>query len=210
MHPHGAASCRCATRPVLRTRPGHPTLVLAGMLLVVGVALIQTAHAQETPLPLELQPYQVHIQIGFEDSPEFSAESRAAILARVRDGLARYVGAFWQCDIAEEHGTFFTGLAAFKRLRVETLPPGAVSNDVQKVYFLWVQNAGAGASVAGREWDLLTRRIGPIAVNSVVDRRDIPETILAILHDLFRPIAAIVPSNGNCPVSSSKSITPRL
>jgi hypothetical protein len=22
--PHGAASCRCATRPVLRTRPGHP------------------------------------------------------------------------------------------------------------------------------------------------------------------------------------------
>ena len=24
LNPHDAASCRCATRPVLRTRPGHP------------------------------------------------------------------------------------------------------------------------------------------------------------------------------------------
>jgi|GEM_PF-3714102 len=28
LHPHGAASCRFATRPVLRTRPGHPSLDL--------------------------------------------------------------------------------------------------------------------------------------------------------------------------------------
>jgi hypothetical protein len=26
LHPYGAASCRYATRPVLRTRPGHPAL----------------------------------------------------------------------------------------------------------------------------------------------------------------------------------------
>ena len=26
LEPHGAASCRFATRPVLRTRPGHPRL----------------------------------------------------------------------------------------------------------------------------------------------------------------------------------------
>jgi hypothetical protein len=174
-------------------RPGHPSMMLAGMLLVVSVALIQSASAQETPLPLELQPYEVRIQIGFEDNPEFSAESRQAILRRVRDGLARYVGEFWRCDVAEEHGTFFTGLAALKRLRVEGLPPGAVSSEVQKVYFLWVQNAGAGARVAGREWDLLTRRLGAVAVNSVADRRDIPETILSIVHDLFRPIAAVEP-----------------
>ncbi len=178
----------------LTGRPGHPTVTIAGILLAMGVALNHTAIAQEAPLPLELQPYEVRIQIGFEDNPEFSAESREAMLVRVRDGLARYVGEFWRCDVAQEHGTFFTGLAALKRLRVESLPAGAVSGEVQKVYFLWVQNAGAGASVAGREWDLLTRRLGAVAVNSVVDRRDIPETILAIVRDLFRPVAAVVPS----------------
>ena len=28
---HGAASCRCATRPVLRTRPGHPVQVIVAL-----------------------------------------------------------------------------------------------------------------------------------------------------------------------------------
>src|SRR5229473_1983984 len=29
LNPHGAESCRCATRPVLRTRPGHPESLVA-------------------------------------------------------------------------------------------------------------------------------------------------------------------------------------
>src|SRR5262245_59211240 len=33
---HGAASCRCATRPVLRTRPGHPPEFLISLRLQPG------------------------------------------------------------------------------------------------------------------------------------------------------------------------------
>jgi hypothetical protein len=177
-----------------RCPPGHPTLPLFVALVVAGVAVAQTASAQDAPLPLELQPYRVRLQIGFEDTPQFSAEFRAAVLENVRDRLTRYVGAFWQWEVNEEKGEFFTGLPALKRLRVESLPRGLISDDVQKVYLLQVQNAGAGASVAGREWDLLTRQLSALAVNSVYDRREIAETVLAILRDLFRPIAAIEPS----------------
>ena len=175
-------------------RPGHPALALVLLLFITTAAAAQTAGAQEPPLPLELQSYSVRLRIGFEDAPQLSAESRAAILESVRDRLARYVGAFWQYEVNEEMGEYFTGLAALKRLRVESLPGTPDADDVQKVYFLQVENSGAGAIIAGREWDLLTRRLGTIAVNSVYDRREIGETILAIVRDVFRPIAAIEPS----------------
>ena len=46
MHAYGAASCRFATRPVLRTRPGRPKSALPTLI---------TEHAdlQVTPLPFE-------------------------------------------------------------------------------------------------------------------------------------------------------------
>ena len=143
------------------------------------------------PMPIKLQPCHVEVLIGFDNVPEFSEEFRQLVLDGMRDGLQRYVGEHWHSTVAEERGQTFSGLAALKRLRVETIPREAVAEDVQKVYLLHVHASGAGYDVAGREWDTLTRQMGAVAVNSNFDRREIAETLLAVVHDLYRPIAAV-------------------
>ena len=62
---------------------------------------------------------------------------------------------------------------------------------MHKVYLLSVQSSGSGYRVAGREWDVVTRQLGEIAFQSAAERDAIPEALLAVLHGVFRPIAAI-------------------
>lgn len=152
--------------------------------------------AAEPPRPvappsIEMQPYRVQVLVGFENVPQFSDEFRLSVLDGVREGLERYVGEFWQCTVAEEQGMIFSGLAALKRLRIETIPREALPDGVQKAYLVCVQASGAGFYVAGREWDTLTRQLGAVAVRNGYDRREISETLLAVVHDLYRPVAAV-------------------
>ncbi|MGE5193927.1 MAG: hypothetical protein ACM3U2_15645 [Deltaproteobacteria bacterium] len=143
------------------------------------------------PVPIELHPYHVQIQVGFENDPQFSDEFRRSVLDGIREGLERYVGAFWQSTIAEEQGRIFAGLAALRRLRVDALPKDALSGEMQKAYLLSVQTSGPGYRVAGREWDVITHQLGELAFRSVPERSEISEAVLAVLRDVFRPLAAV-------------------
>jgi hypothetical protein len=143
------------------------------------------------PIPIQLQRYRVQVLVGFENVPHFSEEFRRSVLESVREGLARYVGEFWESAVAEERGRIFSGLPALKRLGVERIPPGAIADDLQKVYLLWIRASGAGFEVAGREWDVLTHQLGALTVHSGYDRREISETLLAVIHDVYRPVAAV-------------------
>jgi hypothetical protein len=143
------------------------------------------------PIPPDLQPYQVEMRVGFENDPQFGDEFRRVVLDGSRAGLERYVGQFWNCTVAEEQGKIFTGLPALKRLRGETLPKDAFPAEAHKVFLLSVQSAGSGYRVAGREWDVITRQLGEIMFQSVAERSEIPEALLAVVHDVFRPIAAV-------------------
>ncbi len=143
------------------------------------------------PLPLPLERYRVQVLVGFDNVPHFSEEFRRSVLQSVHEGLDRYIGEFWECTVTEERGKIYSGLPALKRLRFETIPPGVVADDVQKVYLLWVRASGAGFDVSGREWDTLTHQLGALAANSGYDRRGVADTVLAVIHGLYRPIAAI-------------------
>jgi hypothetical protein len=148
-------------------------------------------------IPPDLQPYQVQMQVGFENDPQFNGEFRRAVLAALREGLERYVGQFWNCTIAEEQGKIFTGLPALRRLRGEALPKDAFPAEAHKVFLLSVHSEGSGYRVAGREWDVITRQLGEMAFQAVAERGEIPEALLAVVHDVFRPIAAVAtPKSG--------------
>jgi hypothetical protein len=149
------------------------------------------ARAPAPPLPIELQPYRVQVQIGFERDAQFGDEFRRSVLEGVRDGLDRYVGDFWQATVAEEQGRLYTGLAALNRLRFETIPATALPADLHKVYLLAVQADGARFRVAGRECDTVTRQLGPLAVQLVSETSEISEALLAVMRDVFRPVAAV-------------------
>src|SRR5262249_28608750 len=137
------------------------------------------------------QPYRVQVQIGFERAAQFGEEFRRSVLDGVREGLDRYVGEFWQCTVAEEQGKSYVGLAALNRLRFETIPRSAVHADIHKVYLLAVQADGARFRIAGRECDTVVRQLGPLAVHSVSETSEIAEGLLAVIRDVFRPVAAI-------------------
>jgi len=156
-----------------------------------GEAPASAAPQQAAPIPVELQPCRVQVLIAFDNVPEFSAEFRQSVLDGVRDGLERFVGEHWHSMVTEERGKIFSGQAALKRLRVETIPRAAVAEDVQKVYLLHVHSSGAGFDVAGREWDVLTHRLGAVVVNSAYDWREIGETLLAVVHDVYRPVGTV-------------------
>jgi hypothetical protein len=142
-------------------------------------------------IPHELQPYQVEIRVGFESDPRFDDEFRQSVFDGVREGLERYVGNLWRSTIVEERGRIFAGLAALRRLRVEDLPKDAAAGEVQKVYFLSVRSSGPGYRLAGREWDVITRQLGELAVRSVSGSGEISEGLLAVLREVFRPLAAV-------------------
>jgi hypothetical protein len=143
------------------------------------------------PIPIELQPYQVQIHVGFENDPQFGDAFRRSVLDGVCEGLERYVGEFWRYTVAEEQGKIFAGTAALRRLRGEGLPQDAVAGETQKVYLLSVQTSGPEYRVAGREWDVFTRQLGELAFRSVSGRSDVPEAVLAVVRDVFRPLAAV-------------------
>lgn len=182
----------------------HISLALLAIFQAAGPAA-----AQET---FESLPYSVRVNIAFEAGPRFNSQFRRDLLKQVADGLERSVGEFWQAEVVEESGSTFAGLAALKRLAAESLirvpkpvEPAAdepataetLPVDPDKQYFLWVEGAGAGFSVAGREFDNATRQLGPLTTGSVLDRGEISVALLTAIARLFRPIAAVEqPRNG--------------
>lgn len=160
-----------------------------------AIVLLCLAHCATTRAatdsPLESQPYHVRIQIGFASSPQFDARFRQRILEQVAQGIERYVGELWQCEVTEEQGQIFSGLAALERLESGTTLEQSFPADVQKVYLLYLDASGAAIQSAGREWDVPVRQLGPLTTRAVRDRRDVSESLLALVNELFRPVAEI-------------------
>ncbi len=149
------------------------------------------ARVPVAPVAIEREPYHIEVRVDFDNAPWCDYEFRRRVLDEIREGLERYAGEFWQCTIAEEEGKIFSGLAGLRRLRPDTLPRDAIASDVQKVFLLSVETRGAGFQIFGREWDAVTRQVGPLVIDRAYDRREIPETALAVMHEVFRPIIAV-------------------
>jgi len=142
-------------------------------------------------MPIDRQPYRVHVRVVFENAPQFDAQFRRSILDGVRDGIERCAGPFWQAEVDEETGTIFSGFAALKRLRPEAMGRAGLA-DVHKLFLLSVQLSGGSFAVAGREWDTLTSQLGPLIFGDAsYDRREIADRCVSLVYDLFRPIAVV-------------------
>jgi hypothetical protein len=148
-------------------------------------------------LPLEDRPYRARVRIHFAATAEFDLEFRKSILAQTADGLECCVGSFWRGQIEEEQGTLFCSGAALKRLSSDPLQKHPELVETDKAYFLAVMPQGAALQVSGREWDATTRQLGPVVTRTSLDRRDLPSVLIALIHQLFRPLAEVeLPRNG--------------
>ncbi len=160
-------------------------LVAAASFLCCGIA-----RAADEP-PVETLPYRVRVEIGFESSPQLPSTFRQQVLEQVAQGIERYVGELWQCQVVEGRGTLSAGLAALERLESGPALTQALSGDIEKVSLLHVQTSGSGYLIAGREWDAQVRQIGTMATRTIRDRREVAQALLALAGELFRPVAEI-------------------
>src|SRR4029079_3696457 len=55
---------------------------------------------------------------------------------------------------------------------------------------------GAGYLSAGREWDVRVRQLGLLATRHVKDRREVSDSLLTLVRELFRPVAEIERTRG--------------
>jgi hypothetical protein len=114
------------------------------------------------------------------------------LLAAWRGLVQRFIGAPWELSIAESD-------RAALGIDLEALEPAAVealAGDQDKVWLIQVGRDGAGWSLAGRELDTATRRLGPTCRQGAPIRPDLPRALLDLARMLFRPSAAIGEQSG--------------
>jgi hypothetical protein len=137
-------------------------------------------------------PYQICAQVVLEPETRIDARGREQLLASWRDLVRRFVGAPWDLTIVG-------GDRAPEAVDLETAEPPALvglAHDCDKLWLLRVGRSGASWTLAGRELDAATQRLGPVYRRPSRFAADLPRALLLLAKDIFRPSATIGESSG--------------
>lgn len=177
-------------RAVVRQR----SVVRQGLLpLAVGLVLNLMAFlfAQE-PAPAKLaidrQPYRIKAVFAYDPASRFDTARREALTHDWMTLVKRFVGTPWQVTIAE-NDPLSSLASAPEHLVVESIAAG--SDRFDKVWMIAVRGEGAGLSFTGREFDVITSRIGPLQRLVAPVVRDAPRVLFQFSLDVFSPYAEI-------------------
>ena len=191
--PDGPSTPANAASPPVAAQPTRPGPERSGAPPAIGSGSAADAQSATTP-PVEFQPCRVRLRVGFDGALRMDRPQRETLLRLVRDGIERYAGEFWHAEVLEDASALCSGTAAINRLRSEDIPRDAAREGDHKVYFLAVEAAGAAFRVVGREWDVQTTDLSPVARERVYEPREIAEAILTVVRGLYRPVAEIEPT----------------
>jgi hypothetical protein len=174
-----------ANRAVVRARP----LVIA-LLAIVGLG----ADAPATRPAWERRPYAIRALIAFDPNARWDAASQQAVIESWRQLTRRFVGAPWSLDIRLAEGVLdTTSLDAMADVDLVT-----ASKDVEQLWVIRVEaDARGGASLLGRDWDVATKRLGPLRKRMAPDPDDLPRSLMQLSFDLFAPAAEILSTLGD-------------
>jgi len=142
---------------------------------------------------IERRPYLISVQLTCDRSARIDDARRAALVRDWQILVRRFVGTPWVLSI-EEAGS------PLANLDLDRLEPEAFSgpSSFDKV---WVMRIGRSESdwalsLAGREYDTATRRLGPLQRRTVQSLGDAPRGLLQFTLDLFNPTAEISGQEG--------------
>jgi hypothetical protein len=135
-------------------------------------------------------PYRIRVLLATEPEARLDGPSRNHLIDGWLTLVRRFVGAPWQIEVVGEDrsGPLVLGV------ELETLEPGpieALAGDVDKVWLIRVGAAGSGLVFSGREYDVATRRLGPLQLREAAVARDAPRVLFRFSRDLFAPYAVI-------------------
>ncbi|MBA3313910.1 MAG: hypothetical protein H0T47_11585 [Planctomycetaceae bacterium] len=172
-------------------------------IAIVAAALIATGDAPVAAqdVPVELRPYDVTLSIDFARDAEFPAEFRDDTREDVRRLIVRTIGERWRFAVIAASADQQRDLV---RLAISTVIESsfeqrndAVSRDspAEKRLFVAVEPHGPGYDVTAREWDGMTRTLGPTQTTTATTRAEITPCIVTVAMRAFRPLAVIETSD---------------
>ncbi len=188
-------------------------LLLVLSLLVRDVPAAQDAPATETAeaaaapvkpvtppappplIPLEQQPYRVHISVAFNDEPSLSPHFRKELLGELSSWIDRTYAEMWQATVEENQWLAPTSIDGLSRLawtQVEAqLGNTERDKELDKVFIVCVSSHGSMLRLSAREWDRLTQQLSVRHDRLVGDRRAAASELGIVIRDLFHPIVMI-------------------
>jgi hypothetical protein len=142
---------------------------------------------------LDHEPYHISLHLVCDASARIDDAGRAYLLRQWQTLLRRFIGAPWVISIAPPSSP----LAA---LDLASATPAAFGKlePCDKVWLVHVACAQSGSSLVltGREYDVVTRRLGPLQTHEVTALVDLPRALLEFTHELFNPTAQITGQEG--------------
>ncbi len=140
------------------------------------------------PEPMERQPYRIVLHFGCHPSSRIDDARRADWLRDWQVLVRRFVGTPWSMSIAPSS-------SALLDLDLDDPDPSAFASvgAFDKVWIVHVDRAdsGTGLMLTGREYDVATRRLGPLQRRKIETPGDAPRGLLEFALELFSPTAVI-------------------
>ncbi|MGH7202485.1 MAG: hypothetical protein ACREJB_17905 [Planctomycetaceae bacterium] len=171
---------------------------LGALTILIGL-VSSVAAAQEAETPPELRPYRVLVSAAFASDGRLAERSRDEVRGEIARAADRVYGQMWTPTVRENRWLLPADPRGLERLtaaevRSHIKPAGDPNAEPEfdKVFVLAVSVAGAKYTVAGREWDAVSRSLGPTLTAETWDRRAVGATAFELLTRLFRPTATIV------------------
>ena len=190
----------CVVRAVPWQKRGRTGIATGRVLgLVLTLALASIAHGQPAapgaaaPEAIDRLPYRIAAHVALAPEARIDARGRDLLLGAWRGLVQRFIGAPWELTIAEgDHAVLGVDLDTLEPAELETL-----TQDQDKVWLIQIGRDGADWTLAGRELDTATMRLGPTYRRPARFAADLPRALLELARNLFRPSAAIdEPSGG--------------
>jgi len=168
-----------------------------------GVPLGQThVYAQAAPKEpakpapreaIERRPYLISVHLTCDRSARIDDPRRAELVRDWQILVRRLIGTPWVVSIAEAAGPL-------ANLDLEGLEPEALSgsSSFDKVWVVRIARSESdwAFSLAGREYDTATRRLGPLQRRTFQSLCDAPRALLQFALELFNPTAEISGQEG--------------
>ena len=161
-------------------------------------ATIAPAAPASTPqppaVPAERQPYRIEVHLAVDPDTRLETSRRSAIVREWQTLITRFVGPPW--DVS-----FRTTPSPLAGLSIESLTAERceeLGKDFDKFWIIRIglDSASGGFLITGREYDVATRRLGPVqSKRSVVDA-ELPRSLLGFSLELFNPVAVISGEEG--------------
>ena len=169
------------------------SLIAPGWLIRVWVLIAVLAwpspgaDTAQPPAPIGTRPYAIRAQVSFDPSARVDPSLRLLVINDWLNLIHRFVGDPWRVDAIDETPSLATG--PVESLGAEALKP--LGGGVDKVWVIQIRRSGPTLVLEGREYDVLTGRLGEVHRTDVRDRLDLPRGLLTLAQSVFEPVAEV-------------------